>query len=263
MVKRSKAYFRSVWISDVHLGTRACRVDALLEFLSSIETEHLYLVGDIIDVWALKRRWFWPQSHNDVVRKILKRASNGAHVVYIPGNHDEDFRDHCGLVFGGVDVRMETVHETADGRRMLLLHGDKFDTVIQNMPVITALGDWAYDWILTANAGLNWARRKMGLRYWSLAAYLKQKVKMICEFASDYEKTLARYAREQGCDAVLSGHIHRPAMKDVDGVLYLNDGDWVENCTAVVEHFDGRLELLHVERDGAPVTQELIPEMAT
>src|SRR5262245_57172777 len=176
MVKFGKVRYRSVFLSDLHLGSRACRIESLLEFISGLECDYLYLVGDIIDLWSLQRRWYWPQSHNDFVRKILKRASKGAHVVFIPGNHDERFRDYVGLQFGGVEIQEEAFHETADGKKMLLLHGDKFDEVVKNMPLVTALGDFAYDFLLGLNSVLNWTRRKIGMPYWSIAAFLKRKV---------------------------------------------------------------------------------------
>lgn len=266
MGRYDKVWYRAVWISDVHLGTKACRIEPLLEFISSIECETLYLVGDIIDLWSLRRRWYWPQSHNDFVRKVLKRASNGAQVVFIPGNHDERFRDYEGLHFGGVEIRREAMHDLLDGRRMLILHGDDFDAVVKNHAVITAIGDWFYDLALGLNRITNWVRRKLGRPYWSLAAFLKRKVKYICEFVSNYEESLARYAREKGAQVVLTGHIHRPEIKQVGDILYCNDGDWVENCTALVEHLDGRLELLHVERElttvPAPAPKEPLPEIA-
>jgi UDP-2,3-diacylglucosamine pyrophosphatase LpxH len=249
MGHHDKVRYRSVWISDLHLGSRACRVEPLLAFISSIECEFLYLVGDIVDVWSMKRRFYWPQSHNDVVRKILKRASRGARVIFIPGNHDEVFRAYGGMQFGGVEIRVDAMHETADGRKMLILHGDEFDEVVRNMHLITALGDWMYDILLGLNRVLNWFRRRMGRPYWSLAAFIKRKVKYICQFVSNYEQSLVRYAKQRGADIVLTGHIHRPEIKALGDVLYCNDGDFVENCTALVEHLDGRLELLHVERD--------------
>ena len=255
MGRYGKTRYQAVWISDVHLGSKACRIEPLLEFISSVECETLYLVGDIIDLWSLRRKWFWPQSHNDFIRKVLKRASKGARVVFIPGNHDERFRDYDGLQFGGVEIRREAFHDLIDGRRMLILHGDDFDAVVKNHQIISAIGDWFYDLILGLNRIYNWFRRKLGRPYWSLAAYIKRRVKYICQFVSNYEESLAKYAREKGAQVVLTGHIHRPEMKQVGDILYCNDGDWVENCTALVEHVDGRLELLHVEKELTTVAE--------
>jgi len=253
MSNPGKTRYRTVWISDVHLGSRACRPEPLLAFLSSFECDQLFLVGDIIDLWSLRRRWYWPQEHNDVVRKILKRASRGTRVTYIPGNHDERFRDYVGLAFGGVQIEREAVHTLLDGRRALVTHGDDFDAVIKNMKIITALGDVAYDVILAMNRALNGFRKKFGWPYWSLAGYIKRKVKYLCQFVSDYEKLLTQHARENACTVVVNGHIHRPEMRPIGDILYCNDGDWVESCTALVEHLDGTLELLHVEKDGIGV----------
>lgn len=248
---KDNARYRTVWISDVHLGTKACRVEPLLEFLSSMRCEHLFLVGDIIDLWAMRRKWHWPQSHNDVLRKILKRASKGTRVTYIPGNHDDNFRGYLGLNFGGVEIQREATHITADGKRVLMLHGDEFDSVVTNHPLITAFGDWAYDILLALQRVYNTLRPRFNWPHFSLASYMKQKVKAVCTFVSSFQDSLRRYARDKGVDIVVTGHIHRPEIKALEsGLLYANCGDWVENCTALVEHFDGRLEILYVERDG-------------
>ena len=239
--------YRTIWISDVHLGTLNCKAEKLLAFLSRTEAEHLYLVGDIIDVWSLRRKWYWPRSHNYVVRKIIKRDLKGTRVTFIPGNHDEVFRDYDGFQFGDITIRNEAVHETVDGKRILVVHGDEFDAVVRNARLITAVGDWLYYVLLRLNRAFNWIRRRFGMPYWSLAAYVKGKVKRAVEYVSNFEEAVVRSATERKVDAVLCGHIHRPEIRDLDGLTYLNTGDWVENCTAIVEHFDGRLELLDLK----------------
>jgi len=235
---------RAIFLSDIHLGTRGCQAELLLDFLRHNESDYLYLVGDIVDGWRLKRSWFWAQSHNDVVQKILRKARKGTKVIYIPGNHDEAARDYCGLNFGGVQVMREAVHENADGRRFLVLHGDEFDGVVRYAKWLALLGDWAYNMALRANHWFNLARRALGLPYWSLSAWLKHKVKNAVEYIGNYEKAVAEEARRRGVDGVICGHIHHAEIRDFDGVLYCNDGDWVESCTGLVEHHDGRLEIV-------------------
>lgn len=236
--------YRTIWISDVHLGTRGCKADLLLEFMRQTDSDYLYLVGDIVDGWRLKRSWYWNQSQNDVIQKVLRKARKGTQVVYIPGNHDEALRDYTAMHFGGVAVEKEAVHETADGRRLLIFHGDEFDGVIAYARWLAFLGDRAYNVALAANHWFNLARRALGLPYWSLSAYLKHKVKNAVEFVSRFEATVASEARRRGVDGVVCGHIHHAEMRQIDGILYCNDGDWVESCTALAEHFDGRLELI-------------------
>jgi len=238
------ARYRTIWISDIHLGTRGCKADLLLEFLRHIESDTLYLVGDIIDGWRLKRSWYWNQSHNDVVQKLLRKARKGTTVIYVPGNHDEALRDFTDLQFGGITVLMEAIHQTADGRRFLVTHGDHFDGIVTCAKWLALLGDAAYGFALNLNTWFNHVRRRMGLPYWSLSAYLKHKVKNAVEFISDYERAIAEEARRRHVDGVVCGHIHHAEIRDIDGVLYCNDGDWVESCTALVEHPDGRLEIL-------------------
>ena len=236
--------FRAIWISDVHLGTRGCKADVLLDFLKHTDSEVLYLVGDIVDGWRLKRSWYWPQAHNDVVQKILRKARKGTRVVFIPGNHDEFARDYADHHFGDIEVACETVHVTLGGQRLLVLHGDAFDGVVKYARWLAHLGDWAYTAALSLNHWLNVARRRMGLPYWSLSAYLKHKVKNAVQFIDDYEQTVADEARRRGVDGVVCGHIHHAEIRHIGGVLYANDGDWVESCTALVETQDGRLEVL-------------------
>ena len=236
--------YRAVFISDIHLGSRGCQAELLLDFLREVECEQLYLVGDIIDGWKLKSGWYWPQSHNDVVQKLLRKSRKGTTVTYIPGNHDEFARGYFGAHFGGVQVVKEAVHTTADGRRYLVVHGDAYDGVVSKARWLAVLGDWAYRALLRANTGWNRLRRRLGMGYWSFAAYLKAKVKTATKFVDDFERALADEAQRRGFDGVICGHIHKAEMRDIDGVEYINDGDWVESCTALVEHADGRLELL-------------------
>jgi len=235
---------RSIFISDIHLGTAGCQADALLEFLKAHPSEYLYLVGDIVDGWQLRRRWFWPQAHNDVVQKLLRRARKGCKVLYIPGNHDEFAREFIGLQFGGIEVLEDATHKTADGRSLWITHGDYFDGVIQCAKWLAYLGDNLYEFTLKLNRHLNRLRARMGLPYWSLSAYLKHKVKKALNYVTDFEVAVAAEARARGHDGVVCGHIHRAEMRKIGGTLYCNDGDWVESRTALVEHFDGRLELV-------------------
>ncbi len=238
-------HYRTIWISDVHLGTRGCKAEYLLDFLRIAESETLYLVGDIIDGWRLKRSWYWNQYHNDVVQKLLRKARKGTQVIYVPGNHDEAARDYVDMQFGGVTVAMEAIHTTADGRRMLVIHGDHFDGIVLYARWLAVLGDHAYTFVLALNTWFNHMRHKLGLPYWSLSAYLKNRVKNAVQYISNYETAIAEEARRRNVDAVVCGHIHHAEIREIDGIQYCNDGDWVESCTALVEHFDGRLEILH------------------
>lgn len=235
---------RTVWISDVHLGTPGCQADALLDFLKNVECDTLYLVGDIIDGWQLRRSWYWPQAHNNVVQKMLRKARKGTRVIFIPGNHDEFARKFLEHSFGGVEVAEEWVHTTADGRKLWVTHGDLYDGVIQVARWLALLGDTLYEFTLKLNRHLNSWRARMGLPYWSLSKYLKLKVKRAVSYVGDFEQALAREARKRGVNGVVCGHIHHAEMRDLGGILYCNDGDWVESLTALVEHPDGRLEIL-------------------
>ena len=236
--------YRTVWISDLHLGTPGCEAAALLDFLRTTECETLYLVGDIIDGWQLRRNWYWPQAHNDVLQKLLRKARKGTRVIYVPGNHDEFARSYLGHNFGGIDVAEEWIHTTADGRRLWVTHGDFFDGVVQCAKWLALVGDWAYTLTLQLNVHFNRLRARLGLPYWSLSSYLKQRVKRAVSYISDFESALAREARIRGMDGVVCGHIHHAEMRDIDGILYANDGDWVESLTALCEHSDGRLEII-------------------
>jgi len=259
---RASLRVRTVWISDLHLGTPGCQAHALLQFLKHVECERLYLVGDIIDGWQLRRSWYWPQAHNDVVQKLLRKARKGTRVIYVPGNHDEFARRYVDQHFGGVEVMEDVVHVTADGRRLWVTHGDLFDGVVQCAKWLAHVGDRLYGLTLRLNRHLNSLRARMGLPYWSLSRYLKFKVKRAVSYVSDFEQAVAREARRRGVDGVVCGHIHHAEMRMIDGVLYCNDGDWVESLTALVEHADGRLAIVNwpdtALLDQAPFEQPLV-----
>ena len=248
---------RTVWISDLHLGTPGCQADALLAFLKHVECETLFLVGDIIDGWQLRRAWYWPQAHNDVVQKLLRKARKGTRVIFVPGNHDEFALKYVQHNFGGIEVVDEWIHETADGRRLWVIHGDLFDGVIQCAKWLAHLGDTVYEFTLRLNRHLNSLRARLGLPYWSLSKYLKQKVKRAVSYVSDFEVAVAREARKRGLQGVVCGHIHHAELRDIDGVLYANDGDWVESLTALIEHADGRLQIFDWSEHTAQRSLEL------
>ncbi len=236
---------RSIFLSDIHLGTRACQAERLVEFLREHAAEHIFLIGDIVDFWAMSRSICWKPSHNTVVQKLLRRARRGERVVLIPGNHDEALRDYCGVVFGDIEVASELVHETADGKRFLLIHGDQFDQVTRHHRWVAVLGDKAYNLLVGINHWLSWARRRLGVAgYWSLAGYAKRKVKTALSFIFDFEESAVHHARERRLYGVICGHIRCATIREIDGLSYINCGDWVDSCTAIVEHFDGRLELV-------------------
>lgn len=236
---------RSVFVSDIHLGTRACQAERLLEFLREHPAEKLYLIGDIVDFWAMSRGIHWNTAQNTVVQKLLRRARRGEQVVFIPGNHDEALRDYCGSVFGDIRVEAEWVHTTADGRRFLLVHGDEFDQVTRHHRWVALLGDFAYEMLVRLNHWLSWLRRRLGRPgYWSLAGYAKGKVKGALQFIFDFEAAVTAVARQRGYDGIICGHIHSARIAEVEGTAYVNCGDWVDSCTAIVEHGDGRLELI-------------------
>lgn len=239
-----KRRYRSVFISDIHLGTRGSRADFLADFLRGVECDHLYLVGDIVDGWRLKKTWYWDAHHDEVLRLIMKMARSGTAVTYIPGNHDEIFRSWLGLEVAGVKMALQAVHKSADGRSFLIMHGDEFDSVVRYYRFLALLGDSAYTMALGLNRWFNMARRKLGYPYWSLSQWLKRQVKEAVKAIDRFETALAAEARRHGHHGVICGHIHHAEMRDINGVLYMNDGDWVESCTALVEHADGRFELL-------------------
>lgn len=241
--------FRTIWISDVHLGTRGCNARLLIDFLDHTDSETMYLVGDIIDGWRLKKKLFWPPEHNDIVWRILKRAKRGTRVVYIPGNHDEIVRQFCGLDFGGVEIMRAAFHTTADGRRLMVLHGDEFDAIMLAHRWLASVGDTLYHVTMGLSGWVNTVRRALGLPYWSLSKAAKHKVKNAVEFIGKYEEAVARAAGERGVDGVVCGHIHNAEFRSFThngrAIEYWNDGDWVEGCNALVEHHDGRMEILH------------------
>ncbi len=241
--------YRAIFISDLHLGTPGCQAGALLSFIKTHPSDYLYLVGDIVDGWQLRRRWFWPELHNDVVQKLLRRARKGCRIIYVPGNHDEFARGFFGHQFGGIEVSDDAVHTTADGKQLWVTHGDRFDGVIQCAKWLAYLGDNMYELTLRLNRHLNHWRERLGLPYWSLSAYLKHRVKKAMMYVADFEEAVAMEAKRRGHHGVVCGHIHRAEMRDINGILYCNDGDWVESCTALVEHHDGQLELLHWTSD--------------
>lgn len=237
---------RSVFISDVHLGTRACQAERLLDFLRNYPSEHLFLIGDIVDFWAMNRGIQWKSAHNTVVQKVLRRARHGETVIFIPGNHDEALRQYAGTSFGNIRVEREWVHQGANGRRYLLVHGDEYDQVTLHHRWVAVLGDCAYNLLVRLNVGLSYARRVLRRSgYWSLAGYAKRKMKTAVNFVFEFEDSVAHSARQRGFDGVICGHIHCAEKRRVGGIEYLNCGDWVDSCSAIVEHFDGRMEVIH------------------
>ncbi|MEO8670080.1 MAG: UDP-2,3-diacylglucosamine diphosphatase [Tahibacter sp.] len=244
---------RAVFISDVHLGTRACQADQLLAFLRAYSAEYLYLIGDIVDFWAMRREVHWTPAQNTVVQKVLRRARHGERVIFIPGNHDEALREYVGTGFGDIRLEREWVHTTVTGKRYALLHGDEFDQVTRYHRWIAVLGDTLYGLLVRGNVWLSWVRRRLGISgYWSLAGYAKRKVKAAVNFIDNFEESVVRGARERMVDGVICGHIHAAAIKQIDDIAYVNCGDWVDSCTAIVEHHDGRLELIEWGIDASP-----------
>lgn len=261
---------RSVFISDVHLGFPGCSADFLTQFLKQVHCENLYLVGDIIDFWYLRKKRYWPQTHSDVVRQVLSKAKHGVNVVFIPGNHDEVLRSYGDLDLGNIQIRDQVIHTTADGRRMLVLHGDQFDSVVRCSPILAKIGSHLYDLLLKLNVWINGVRKLFGRSYWSLAAFLKHKVKNAVQYISSFEEVVVREAAQQGVEGVICGHIHRAEITEMNGMTYMNCGDWVESCTALVEHQNGEIELVQWRenaeliknkrpKDEAPVTDEHPP----
>jgi UDP-2,3-diacylglucosamine pyrophosphatase LpxH len=237
--------YRTLFISDLHLGSKAAKADFLIDFLRHHEADTIYLVGDIVDGWRLRRSWHWPQAHNDVVQKLLRQARKGASIFYIAGNHDEFLRQFQGTHFGGIVVSDRAIHETADGKRFLVIHGDQFDTIVHNVRWLAYLGDRAYDLAITVNRVVFRIRRALGLPYWSFSSWAKVKVKKAVNFIGAFQQVLSEEARRSEVDGVICGHIHHAVIERFDDITYVNTGDWVESCTAVVEHFDGALEILH------------------
>ncbi len=237
-------HFRTLFLSDLHLGTRGCQAELLLDFLRLNDAETIYLVGDIVDGWRLKRGWYWPQAHNDVVQKLLRKVRKGSRIIYIPGNHDEFLRNYFGTHFGGIEVQETAMHETADDRKMLIIHGDQFDVVVRHAKWLALFGDWAYVTALAINTHFNNMRRRLGFSYWSLSAWAKLQVKNAVNFIGAFEKALAGEAMRVGADGVICGHIHHAAIHDGFGIRYMNCGDWVESCTALAEKHDGTFEII-------------------
>ena len=239
------AHYKTVWLSDIHLGNKDCKAEYLLDFLENNQIDTLYLVGDIIDIWSMQRTMYWSQSHNNVIRTLLGKAKRGTKIIYVPGNHDEQFRACAGMVFGNIEVHNEYVHTTPAGKKILILHGDKFDTLMQCNGLMNFIGNKSYDLLLYLNRHLCKWRQHLGFPYWSLAASLKKKVKDAMSHIRKYEEIVSNDARERGYDGVICGHIHHAEMRMIDNTLYCNDGDWVENCTALVENRNGQMELIH------------------
>jgi UDP-2,3-diacylglucosamine pyrophosphatase LpxH len=235
---------RALFLSDIHLGTRGCQADKLLDFMRYYDADVIYLVGDVVDGWQLKAGWYWPQAHNDVVQKLLRKARKGTRLFYIPGNHDEFLRDYYGTHFGGIEVIQDAIHIGLDGRRYLVIHGDLFDVVIRHARWLALVGNHAYDVAIWLNTHFNAVRRFFGLTYWSLSQWAKLKVKNAINFIGEYERTLAAEAHRRGVDGVICGHIHHAIISTASGVRYINCGDWVESCTAVIEGFDGVFEIV-------------------
>ncbi|MBW8753855.1 MAG: UDP-2,3-diacylglucosamine diphosphatase [Sphingomonadales bacterium] len=253
---RPKRKHRTVWISDVHLGTRGCNAAMLVDFLRSIDCETLYLVGDIVDGWRLKKGWYWPDAHSEVVRRVLKMAHRGTRVVFIAGNHDEMLRSYAGMSFGGVELVLEAVHETADGRKLLVTHGDSFDGVVLYAKWLAFLGDKAYSLLLRSNIWVNAVRRRFKLPYWSLSSYMKKRVKNAVQYIGSYEEAVAHEAIHRGLDGIVCGHIHCAEIREIGGITYYNDGDWVESCTALAEDFQGQIAIIDWARETAAETAQ-------
>jgi UDP-2,3-diacylglucosamine pyrophosphatase LpxH len=247
---------RSIFLSDIHLGTRGCQADRLLDFLREFESDHLFLLGDIIDFWSMGRSIQWSPVQNTVVQKILRRARHGEKVVFIPGNHDEVLREYCGTLFGDILISFEWLHETADGKRLLLTHGDQFDQVTRHHRWLAVLGDVGYDLLVRINGWLSWWRRALRINgYWSLAGYAKRKVKSAVSFVFDFEDSVIHSVRDRGLNGVICRHIHSAVIREVGDLLYVNCGDWVDSCTAIVEHLDGRLELIEWRGSTIPLPE--------
>jgi UDP-2,3-diacylglucosamine pyrophosphatase LpxH len=253
-MSQKTAHYRTLFISDLHLGTRGCQHQLIIDFLKHNDADTIYLVGDIIDGWKLKSGWYWPQGHNDVVQKLLRKVRKGARMVYIPGNHDEFAREYVGMTFGGVEVMRTAIHSTADGRQFFVTHGDDYDIVVRNVRWLAHLGDWAYTTAIALNTVFNIVRRRLGFPYWSFSAWAKLKVKNAVNFIGDFEEVVAQDAHKHGVDGVICGHIHHATMRDINGVTYVNTGDFVESCSFVAEHRDGRLEVMRWLTLGGEVT---------
>jgi len=252
-------HVRSAFISDIHLGSRECRAELVLDFLRHVQMEQLFLVGDIVDIWSMRRSFYWPQIHNDVLRTILGKTKHGTRVIYVPGNHDEQLRELCGSSFGNLEVHREYVHTTLRGLELLVMHGDEFDGAVKCSRWLTALGSGLYDVTLGANRAVNALRRRLGYPYWSLAGYLKSRVGNAVKYVHEFERAAAQAARRRGVDGIVCGHIHRPEIVELDGLLYCNDGDWVDSCSALIEDRSGELELWHWNDVGSALRPVVTP----
>ena len=255
---RGERRLRAAWISDVHLGTRGSNANAMLDFLRNYEFETLYIVGDLIDIWQLRRARYWPQEHNDVIQKILRKARKGTRVIYIPGNHDEFLSDFYG-VYGNITIQKYAIHRTADGRKILIIHGHELDTVVQNVKWLAFAGVLGYQFLLSLNPAINFFRRRFGLGYWSLSAYVKKRVKDAVSFIGKFEAAIVKYAEQYSVDAVMCGHIHSAAIHQFGKVTYYNCGDWVETCSALIERESGAIELVNCHPFPVPTASAIVP----
>jgi UDP-2,3-diacylglucosamine pyrophosphatase LpxH len=249
------ANYRTIWISDLHIGSTQCQADVLLDFLKNNDSEKLYLVGDIIDFWSLSKKMYWPKTHNTIIQKLLRKARQGTHIIYIPGNHDENVREYNSYVFGDIVVKNSDIHTTAQGKHFLIVHGDEYDMVARHHKWLAKLGSVGYDWLIEINRFLRLLRRVIGLQsHFSLAAFVKFKVKNVVQFMSDYEQSIVYTLKDQNLNGVICGHIHHAEIKNIEGFLYVNTGDFVESCTAIVEHFNGELELIRWKKQELATT---------
>jgi UDP-2,3-diacylglucosamine pyrophosphatase LpxH len=254
------AFYRTIWISDLHIGSTQCQADTLLDFLRHNDSEKLYLVGDIIDFWSLSKKMYWPADHNTIIQKILRKARHGTQIIYVPGNHDENIRDYDNYVFGDIVVKKSDIHTTLTGKRLLIVHGDEYDTIAKHHKWIAQLGSVGYDFLIEINRFLRAVRNVFGVRSnFSLAAFIKFKVKNVVQFISDYEVSIVNSLKNGNLDGVVCGHIHHAEIKEIEGFQYINTGDFVESCTAIVEHHDGRLELIHWVKQEASETLKSLP----
>ena len=240
----SRTRYRTIWLSDIHLGYRGCKAEYLLDFLHSTEADTIFLVGDIVDIWSMKRTMYWPQSHNNIIRTLLGKAKNGTRIIFIPGNHDVQIRELAENTFGNIEIYEEYIHQTHEGKRILVLHGDVYDSIMQIGYLANIVGNFGYDFLLYLNRLTYKFRRMSGLSYWSLSSFIKDKVKNARKHVQKFEDIVARDVAQRKLDGVVCGHIHHPEMRELHGILYCNDGDWVENCTAIIENQDGSLELV-------------------
>lgn len=255
--------YRSIFISDLHLGTRDAKTHYLLDFLKHTESEYIYLVGDIFDLWKLKKGWHWPPVNNELISLIFAKARMGTRVIYIPGNHDEMFRDYCGADYNGVELQCQAEHISADGRKYLVMHGDEFDYIVRHNKWLAHAGDWAYDLLLWLNHWFNLGRRRLGFGYWSLSSYLKQQTKSAVNFIGNFEQAVCNEAQRHQVDGVICGHIHHAAIQELSGCEYKNTGDWVESCTALVEDQRGAFKIILWREQGETLMEEQSIQLVT